>query len=150
MSPTRVANPMTIAGSGLVGTDGRVTMLRLPPQNTINRYIEYFYEGSVDVRRGVALVPAHKVEWIERLLNSGYILEDAADAPNERIASMNEATMESNGGYEFLESLGYGVSEPELTDESVEGSGSENEGSEPVAEETVEDDGVATDEELPA
>ena len=103
---------MSIAGSGLTNSEGRVTMLRLPPFNEINKYIEYFYEGSVTVTRGVALVPSHKVEWIERLLNMGYILLDAADASTPEIAAANQATMEANDGYGFLDSLGYTEDEP--------------------------------------
>lgn len=78
-------------------TEGEVVyMRRLPPQDRIARYIEYFYEGQVDVIRGKAQVPADKPEWIAKLLHTGYVLEDEQPEgwePSPEIAELNHAAL---------------------------------------------------------
>lgn len=75
-----------------------VKMLRMPPHDKVTRWIEYFYEGYVDVIRGEALVPVERPEWIERLLNTGYVISlDEPQLQNlpEQVQAHNQVVIES-------------------------------------------------------
>lgn len=75
-----------------------VKMLRMPPHDKVTRWIEYFYEGYVDVLRGEALVPVERPEWVERLLNTGYVISlDEPQLQNlpEQVQAHNKVVIES-------------------------------------------------------
>lgn len=86
-----------------------VKMLRLPPHHKVARWIEYFYEGYVDVIRGEAQVPTERPEWITRMLNVGYAipkdepyLETAPQAVVDKNALVWLETFPHLGDYQAL------------------------------------------------
>lgn len=110
-----------------------VKMLRLPPHHRVARWIEYFYEGYVDVVRGEAMVPVEKTEWITRMLNIGYAIpkdEPYLETAPEEVVAKNRLVWTETYPHFSAESQDFYKDVAIVDEEAIDGPATEEPGSE--------------------